>query len=108
MAKSISKTGGKKNQDKGYSTHLHKLLKQLSGERKITISKQGMEVVNALIEDIEDRVGNRAFTLAKFQKKQTLAAPHIQVATKLVFPSDMGGQAISQASAALHRFVQAS
>lgn len=103
----MPKAGKKKGQDKGYATHLHKLLKQISGERKFTISKQGMEVVNALLEDIEERVSNRAFALSKFQKKQTLAAPHIQVATKLVFPSGMGGQAISQASAALHRYVQA-
>lgn len=97
---------GKKAKDKGYATHLHKLLKQISGERKFTISKQAMEVVNALLEDIEERVSDKAFELSKFQKKQTLASPHVQTATKLVFPSEMGGQAISNASAALHRYVQ--
>lgn len=98
---------GKTSQDKGYTSYLHKLLKRVAGDRKVTISKQAMEVVNALLEDIEGRVSNKAFMLSKFQKKQTLAAPHVQVATKIVFPSEMGGQAISQASAALHRFVQA-
>lgn len=103
MPKAMKKQG----HDKGYATYLHKLLKQVSGERKFTISQKGMEVVNALLEDVEQRVSDRAFALSKFQKKQTLAAPHVQVATKLVFPSGMGGQAISQASAALHRYVQA-
>jgi competence transcription factor ComK len=106
MPKGVKK--GRKGQDKGYATYLHKLLKQVSSvDKKITISKQGMEVVNALLESVENRVSNRAFQLVKFQKKQTLAAPHMQVATKNVFPPEMGGQAISQASAALHRFAQA-
>jgi len=99
---------GRKGADKGYATYLHKLLKQISSDdKKITISRQAMEVVNALLESVEGRVSNRAFDLVKFQKKQTLAAPHMQVATKNVFPPEMGGQAIAQASAALHRFAQA-
>lgn len=108
MAKSTAKRNNKRSEAKGYATYLHKLLKQGSHDKKVTISKQAMEVVNALLESVEQRVSNRAFQLVKFQKKQTLSAAQMQVATKNVFPPEMGGQAISQATAALRRFATAS
>ena len=65
-----------------------------------------MSVVNELIQDVEDRVADKAFLCAKLAKKSTLAAPHVQTAAKLVFPSDMGGMAIQEASKALSKFAE--
>lgn len=95
----------KANNDKGYATYLHKVLKKAtSGSGNITISSKAMEVVNAILEDLENRVANKAFELAAWQKKSTLAAPHVQVASKMVFPSDMGGSAIAEGTKALTRY----
>ncbi len=63
-------------------------------------------IVNELISDLENRVSEKAFVCAKFAKKSTLAAPHVQTAAKLVFPSDMGGMAVQEASKALTKFME--
>ena len=98
------KRKSRKSTEKGYGGYLHKVHKQIHGDKKITISSKAMEVVNALVEDLEMRLADRAFKLAKFQKKSTLAAPHVQVATKMVFPPDMGGMAIGEGTKALTKY----
>jgi len=95
----------KKSSDKGYSTYLHKVLKQVSDGKGVTISGKAMEIINLMVEDLENRVSDKAFELAKFQKKSTLAAPHIQTAAKLVFPPEMGGMAIQEGSKALSKYI---
>lgn len=90
--------------EKGYATYLAKVFKQVTEGKKYTISSKAMEVVNSLVEDLENRMTNKSFELAKFAKKSTLAAPHIQTAAKLVFPSDMGGMAISEGTKALSKY----
>jgi histone H3/H4 len=92
----------KRSADKGYETYIHKVIKK-AAEGK-TISSKALEVVNMLICDLEERLSDKAFELTRFQKKSTLAAPHIQTATKLVFPPEMSGQAIVVASDALKKF----
>ena len=92
----------KKLEEKGYSTYIHKVLKNATEDK--TISSKAIEVINMLISDLETRLSEKAFDLAKFQKKSTLAAPHIQTATKVLFPFEMSGQAIMVASKALEKF----
>jgi hypothetical protein len=94
----------KRNIDKGYETYIHKVIKKVTDGK--TISSKGLEVVNMLICDLEARLSDKAFELTRFQKKSTLAAPHIQTATKLLFPPEMSGQAIVVASDALRKFTQ--
>lgn len=93
----------KKANEKGYATYLHKVLKQVHPE-KITISATAMELVNGLIEDLEDRMAGQSFKLAGFQKKSTLSAKHVQTATKMVFPPEMGGLAMSEGNKAVSKF----
>lgn len=92
----------KKVEEKGYTLYIHKVLKKATDGK--TISAKAVEVVNMLICDLEERLSDKACELSKFQKKSTLAAPHIQTATKLVFPAEMSGQAIVVASKALQKF----
>lgn len=93
-------------EDKGYAGYLHKVMKQLYPKEKgITISAKAMEVLNALVEDLEGRVSGKAFELAKFSKKSTLAAPHVQTAAKMIFPPDMGGMAIQEGTKALTKYL---
>ena len=96
----------RKKNDQGYGTYLQKVMKQIYPKEKgITISSKAMEVINAMVEDLEDRVSNKAFDLAKFSKKSTLAAPHVQTATKMIFPPDMGGMAIQEGTKCLTRYL---
>lgn len=97
------KKKARKSVDKGYATYIHKVLKQVHPQG-ITISASAMEVVNALVEELENRVTNKAFDMAKFQKKSTLSAKHMQTATKVIFPREMGGLAISEGTKATSKF----
>lgn len=92
----------KRKTEKGYDIYIHKVLKKATDGK--TISSKGMEVMNMLLLDLEERLSNKAFELAKFQKKSTLAAPHIQTAAKLVFPPEMSGMAILAGGAAVTKF----
>ena len=103
----IKKKRRTNKEEKGYTTYLHKVLKQITEGKGITISGKAMELVNLMVEDLETRVSDKAFTLAKFQKKSTLAAPHIQTAAKLVFPPEMSGLAIQEGSKALTKYTAA-
>lgn len=103
MAKGFAKKKSSSKPEKGYATYIHKVHKQLH-PKGITISGKGMEVLNALIEDLEQRISTEAFNLSKYQKKSTLSAKHIQTATKLVFPHEMGGMAISEGTKAVTKF----
>lgn len=102
-------TDGKRKRrkvEKGYETYLHKVIKKATDGK--TISGKALDVVNMLICDLETRLSDKAFELAKFQKKSTLAAPHLQTATKLLFPPEMSGLAIVSATQALAKFTKAS
>lgn len=92
----------KKVEEKGYTLYIHKVLKKATDGK--TISSKAVEVVNMLISDLEERLSDKACELARFQKKSTLAAPHVQTATKLIFPAEMSGQAIVVASKALESY----
>lgn len=99
-------TGKKKTKghtDKGYATYIHKVMKMIH-PKGITISADGMEVVNALVEELETRISKSAFDMAKFQKKSTLSAKHVQTATKVLFPREMAGLAISEGTKATTKF----
>ena len=102
----MAKGGSKKKSakpEKGYGTYIHKVHKQVN-PKGITISGKGMEILNLLIEDLETRLADEAFKLCKYQKKSTLSAKHIQTATKLLFPHEMGGMAISEGTKAVTKF----
>lgn len=103
-AEGIKKKRRKNTGEKGYGSYLHKIHKQIHAEKKFTIASQAMELISALIEDLENRVANKGFELARFQKKSTFAEAHVQTATKMVFPPDMGGCAISEGTKALTKY----
>ena len=92
--------------DKGYSTYIYKVFKTMftDPENKVTIAAPAMVLLNNLVRDLEDRVSNQAFKLAKFENKSTLSAKHLQTATKLIFPRDMSGAAIGEGSKATTKF----
>jgi histone H2B len=95
----------KKKAERGYSTYIHQVLKQVHPD-KITISTASMEVMNQIADDLEKRVASKAFDLAKFQKKSTLSAKHVQTATKMLMPPEMGGLAVSEGSKAVGKFAR--
>lgn len=95
----------KASPEKGYATYIHKVQKQLHPKGSgITVSSKAMELLNFIVEDLETRLTDKSFELAAFQKKSTLSAKHVQTATKLLFPLDMGGMAIGEGTKAVGKF----
>ena len=85
----------KKAPEKGYGTYIHRVHKKLHDKASgISVSAKAIEVVNAVIEDLERRLSNRAFDLCSLERKSTLSAKHIQTATKLVLPIELSGCAM--------------
>lgn len=106
-AASIAKKSnrGKKKTERGYASYIHTVLKQMNTkDNKLTISASAMEVVNALLVDLETRLAHKAFDLVRFSKKSTLSANHVQTSAKLMFPREMSGMAVSEGSRALVKF----
>jgi histone H2B len=62
------------------------------------------QVVNGLIEDLENRLTNKSVEMAKLHKKSTLAAKHVQIATKMVVPGEMAAHALSEGTKAVTKF----
>ena len=100
-----AKRSRKKTKEKGYASYLAKVFKKLHADKKYTISSKAMTIVNDMIENMEGRVANRAFQMAKFNKKSTLSAKHIAAAAKLVLPPEMSGVASGEGAKAVGKFL---
>ena len=62
-----------------YASYLRKLLDQIyPAPDKIGISSVGMDAVNGIVLDLQDRLVDQAAKLARYQKKQTLSARHVR------------------------------
>ena len=68
---------------------------------KLMISSAAMQCANAFIMDLENRIANESVELAKFEKKSTLSARHVQTCVKTLYPGDMAGHAVSEATKAI-------
>lgn len=95
--KKTTKTNGR-----GYGLYIHKVGKRIAPTA--TISAAALDLVNELVMQLETRVSRSAFEMAAFSKKSTLSARHVQTATKLIFPREMGGLAIGEGTKATTRF----
>mgnify|MGYP002814714327 CR=1 FL=1 len=103
VASDPTKKKRKASGNPAYSSYIHKIFKQV--HPNLTISGKAMEIVNGLIEDLEARVSQRSFSIARYQKKNTLSAKHVQAAVLMVFPPDVGNHAIGEGSKATLKFV---
>lgn len=97
-----NKSKKKKKKATGYHSYLHKIMKQV--HPKLMISSTAMQCANAFIMDLENRISNESVELAKFEKKSTLSAKHVQTCVKTMFPGDMAGHAVSEATKALSKY----
>ena len=85
-----------------YGSYLAKIHRQVNG--KLTISAAAVDAINSLVEDLEDRVSGRAIQLARLAKKKTLKASHVQTATRLIFPREVGAHAVAEGVKAIVKF----
>ena len=91
-----------------YGTYLRKLLDQIyPAPDKVGISSVAMDALNGLMLDLEQRIIDQSMTLAKFQKKATLSAKHVQTAALLVMPQDLARHTMKEAGRAVNAYAVA-
>ena len=79
-----------------YTSAIHKTLKKKY--KGVTIAKQALDTVEAILLDLENQLVTRSLDVAGLDNKKTLSAKHVQVAVKILLPSELGGYAMANAS----------
>ena len=98
----------KKRKDPTYNLYLRKILDQLFPEgEKIGMSSAAMEAINGIVVDLQERLSAQAIKLAKYQKKATLSAKHVQTAALLVMPQDLARHTMKEAGRAVNAYAVA-
>ena len=110
MAKSASKkapakTMKRKGRKETYSTFIHRVLKQVHPETRI--SKKSMMIVNNFVTDTFDRIATEAGRLCRMHKNMTLSSRDIHTAIRLVLPGELSKHAMSEGTKAMNKFSQA-
>lgn len=103
MSASIGKPQRRKKANyTSYSSFIYKVLKQVAPDSGI--SKKAMAVVDAMTQDVFEKLATEASRLAKYNKKSTLTSREIQTAVSLIFPGELGKHAISEGTKAVMKF----
>lgn len=92
----------KKRDYSNYSSFIYRVLKQVSPDSGI--SSKAMDIMNAMVHDIFEKLSLEASRLAKYNKKQTITSREIQTAVRLVFPREIAKHAVSEGTKAVTKF----
>ncbi|MEE6514026.1 hypothetical protein FKM82_021949 [Ascaphus truei] len=79
---------------KTYSSYISKVLKQVHPD--MSISCQAMSTMNALVNDLFERIAAEAGFLAHYSKRCTIISCDIQSAVRLTFPENLATFAVAQ------------
>ena len=85
--------------------YIYKVLKEVHPE--FQISKQAMSIMDSMISDIYERLAFEASKLMVYNKKVTLQARDIKIATRLVLPKgELVKHALTEGMVAIQRFFE--
>lgn len=87
----------------GYKRYVFRVLKQVHPD--LRISSMAMSVINSLMNDIFERIGDEAAKLSRYKNRRTLSSGEIQGAVKLVLPGELGKHAIAEGSKAVANYM---
>lgn len=85
-----------------WDRYIYPVLKQVHFD--LGISKLGMNVAHAIIQEVFEQVGSEAATMVRKNKDQTLTSRTIQAAVRLVFPDELAKHAVSEGTKAVTKF----
>lgn len=86
-----------------YRTYIGKVLKQVYPQG-VTLSSLAAEQVNALLCDLEKRLTTKSIEVVHLHRKGTVGAKHLQVATQVILPAELGRMASGEAVKAVRAF----
>lgn len=89
--------------ERGYRTQLAKLFKKRVPDG-VTLSSKGLEVLDALAQDIELRFAQRAAKLLALNRVSTLKSKHVMAAVGISLPPNLGAAAAGHGTTAFARF----
>ena len=92
---------GKRNFTR-FSIYIYNVLKQVHDD--LTISTRCMEIMNAFVNDIFERLVCEAFALVKRERRNTLQLRDLQTAVKLILPGELAKHAISEATKTMAKY----
>mmetsp|Transcript_21643 Transcript_21643/g.26664 ORF Transcript_21643/g.26664 Transcript_21643/m.26664 type:complete len:129 (+) Transcript_21643:57-443(+) len=100
-----SRVGGKYNPRRNnYGIYIYRVVKDV--HPNLGITKKAMGILNSFCLDTLTRVGNEASILCNYMGKKTLQVKDVESAVKLVFPKELGDNAIKEGNAAVKNFLQ--
>lgn len=102
--------------DTNFRRYILKVLRQIYPERDgkptVTISKQGMTIVNDFMNDVFQRLARDSSELAKMDRgrrnsrkaRSILNSRHIQTATRFALPGELSKHAVSEGTKAVKMY----
>jgi histone H2B len=70
----------------------------------LQISRKATQAVESLVDMVMKRLVGKGIVLAEASKKGTISCRHMQAATQLTLPKDIGKHAVSEAAKAVVKF----
>lgn len=92
--------GGEQEQ---YKRYVYRVLKQVHPE--LGISSAAMEVLNAYMNDMFERLADEAARLSRYTERKTLSSREVQSAVRLVLPGELGRHAIAEGAKAVTNYM---
>lgn len=92
----------KKKNYKSFKSFIYKVLKQVAPATGI--STKGMDIMDAMVEDLYEKLAVEAGRLARYNKKATITSREIQTAVRLSFPGEIAKHAVSEGTKAVTKF----
>ena len=97
-----SETKGPQKQYANYSSFIYRVLKQVHPD--IGMSKKAMDIVDAFVNDIFNRIALEAGKLARYTKRNTITSREIQTAVRLILPGELAKHAVSEGVKAVTKY----
>lgn len=95
---------GEGGEAKQYKRYVFRVLKQV--HPGLGISSAAMEVLNAYMNDMFERLADEAARLSNYAKIKTLSSRDIQGAVRLVLPGELGRHAIAEGAKAVTNYME--
>ena len=104
VAKGGDKTKKRKKRTfSSYSTFIHRVLKQVHPDTKMTM--KSMSIMNSFMNDVFERLAAEASHLAHRNKKNhSITTREIQSAVRLILPGELAKHAVSEGTKAVTKY----
>ncbi|XP_041050338.1 late histone H2B.L4-like [Carcharodon carcharias] len=96
--------GSKKRRSRkeSYSIYTYKVMKQIHPDT--SISSEAVSIRDSFVNDIFERIAGEASRLAHYNKRRTISSREIQIAVRLLLPSELAKHTMSKGTKAVTKY----